>query len=784
MLANESFGTLVTESGGGFTWSVNSGEYRLTPWTNDPVADRQTEILYLRDEETAQLWSITPDPAGRDATCQIRHGAGFSEWRQASRGIEQCMRVSVARDAPVKLVRLTLRNLGQRQRRITATYYAEWLLGALPGTARRHVHCRFDGDAQSILARNPWNSDFAGRTAFLTASIDAHGFTTDRQEFLGPAGDPARPAALRRWGLENCEAAAADACAAYQVHLDLAQGETRELLFVLGEAESEEEALDLARSWRSVERAVAAEQETEAYWDGLLGAVEVSTPDPAFDVMVNRWLLYQSMSSRILARTGFYQASGAIGFRDQLQDVLAFLHVEPQRARAHILDCAAHQFEEGDVLHWWHPPAERGVRTRCSDDLLWLPYAAANYVHATGDTSILAEEVRFLSAPPLADKERDRYAKFDAGGSAKPLIEHCERALERVELGSHMLPLIGAGDWNDGMDRVGDQGRGESVWLAWFASICAASLAHCERLIGRIPESRYWVERAATWRRNAEKTGWDGKWYRRAYDDEGKPLGSLENDECKIDSISQSWSVFAGSSSSRSRTALQAALRELVDEETGIARLLWPPFDKSLRDPGYIMAYPPGIRENGGQYSHAAAWLGLALARTGHGTQAHRIFECLDPIRHARDRHSADSYRTEPYALAADIGSVGACRGRGGWSWYTGAAAWTWRLAVEGILGLTLRGGRLHIAPSLPDDWDGYRATLRRNGATIRVKVIRVGEVHGRARPRLLVDGEPHDSDLITFPAAGTTLTVEARIGESAGASHRSEEAVAGGSGA
>ena len=765
VLANERFGSLVTESGGGFSWSQNSGEYRLTPWTNDPVSDRQTEALYLRDEETAQIWSVTPDPVGRDATCQIHHGAGYTRWQQNSRGIEQSLNVSVARDAPVKIVRLILRNSGSRTRRITATYYAEWLLGALPGVARRHVCARFDRDAQTILATNPWSMEFAGRAAFLTANRPAHGFTTDREEFLGRHGELARPAALSRWGLSGTEVAGGDACAAYQVHLDLPAGKTIEIVFALGEAENETAASELAREWRSTDRIAREVTANEVYWDELLGAIEVKTPDHALDLMVNRWLLYQSLSSRILARSGFYQASGAFGFRDQLQDVLAFLHADPDRARAHILECAAHQFEEGDVLHWWHPPLGRGVRTRCSDDLLWLPYAVAHYVHSTGDTSILTEEVAFLQAPPLAPGEHDRYALFDAKSIPVALIEHCERALECVMLGRHGLPLIGAGDWNDGMDRVGDDGQGESVWLAWFAAVCAASLAHCERLLGRVPQGRHWADRAATWRRNAEAQGWDGEWYRRAYDDEGTAIGSIENAECRIDSISQSWSVFAGPGTKRNRAALQAAIRELADEDAGIMRLLWPPFDKAAHDPGYIMAYPPGVRENGGQYSHAAAWLGLALARTGQSNQAHRVFEMLNPICRSRGLSQAERYRTEPYAVAADICSVGDLRGRGGWSWYTGAAAWTWRLAVEGILGLTLSNGKLHIAPALPDDWDGYKARLTRGGGTIELRVIREREARGRGGARIEVDGAASQSSSIAFPRKGEVLQVVARIG-------------------
>lgn len=761
ILANDGFGTLVTEAGGGFSWALNSGEFRLTPWTNDPVSDRPVEVLYLRDEETAAVWSITPAPAGQDAPCEIRHGTGYSQWRKHSRGIEQEQRVFVATDAPVKLLRLRLRNTDQRHRRLTATYYAEWLLGSLPSIARRHVSCCFDEVSQVLCATSPWNADFAGRTAFLTATVDAHGFTSDREEFLGREGDLSRPAALGRWGLAGTQVAGQDACAAYQVHLDLAPGETAEVIFVLGEAPTEAEALALAKQWRSDQVIAEAEAALARRWDDLLGTITVETPDPAFDLMINRWLIYQSLSSRVMARTGFFQASGAIGFRDQLQDVLALLPFDPARTRAHILNCAAHQFEEGDVLHWWHPPSDRGVRTRFSDDLLWLPYAVGTYVRATGDVAILDEMVPFLSAPPLTDEEQDRYAQFESSLSGAPLIDHLERTLERQICGGNGLPLMGTGDWNDGMDRVGDEGRGESVWLAWFTVVTTELLADMERRLGRGGVADHWAARAATLRRNAEDAGWDGSWYRRAYDDAGHPLGSALEEECRIDSISQSWAAFAGADPARVDNALAAAWRELVDDEAALARLLWPPFDNGPRDPGYIRAYPPGLRENGGQYSHAAAWLGLALAQADDADAARDIFHMICPPQRTARREGAELYRVEPYVVAGDIASAEPHRGQGGWSWYTGAAGWAWRLGVEGLLGLTLRGGDVHIAPSLPSNWPGYRATLRRGNAIISVIVERSKDLRA---DEFQVDGAAGADATIAFPKEGEMREVRLRL--------------------
>ncbi len=763
ILANDVFGTLVTEAGGGFSWAINSGENRLTPWTNDPVTDEPVEILYLRDEETAEIWNPTPGPNGREAACQIRHGAGYTEWLKKSHGLEQNLRIFVPVKDPVKIIRLRLTNFTNRHRRITATYYADWLLGALRSVSGDSVDSYYNPDNQAIIARNSWNPDFAERTAFLTADHPAHGLSIDRKEFLGREGMLERPEGLRRWGMEGATRAGADPCAAYQVHLELEPGESEEVTFILGQGENEAKTHSLISRWRAAGKPSAAFEELARHWDGLLGAVEVQTPDPAFDMMINRWLLYQLMSSRLLARAGFYQASGAIGYRDQLQDVMAFLHNDPARARAHILDCAAHQFEQGDVLHWWHPPSDKGVRTRFSDDLLWLPYVVCEYVEVTGDTGILDEKVPYLRAPPLTPDENDRYAAFEQTIEKYSLHAHCQQALEQgFTHGRHGLPLMGAGDWNDGMDRIGDEGRGESIWLAWFVIVTANVFADLNRRVGQEQIADNWSGRADDLLEAAEKAGWDGDWYRRAFDDDGQPWGSSENMECRIDSISQSWAFFAGADGERTKTGLAAAWRELVDDDNQVALLLTPPFDKTPRDPGYIKAYPPGIRENGGQYSHAAAWLGMAFARSGETDKAMDIFNMLSPVRRSENREQAEQYLVEPYASAADISGGEAHGGRGGWTWYTGAAAWTWRLAVEEILGLKQKNGKLHVNPALPTGWPGYTAKVRGTGGVISLKVQRM-EVQAE-QPEILVDGKAYSGLVFDFPIDGSERQVEIRL--------------------
>ncbi|MEL6205413.1 MAG: glucoamylase family protein [Pseudomonadota bacterium] len=763
VLANDRFGTIVTEAGLGFTWSENSGEFRLTPWSNDPVTDRQGEAIYLRDEETAQVWSLSQLPAGGQTACRATHKPGETIWECVSEGLEQQLSVTVPTDAPVKLARLTLTNRTRRTRRITATYYAEWQLGATASGARPHVLCSYDAAAQALIARNGWQPAFAGQIAFLTASHPPHALTSDRSAFLGQGGI-ASPEGLRRWSPAGETDMVDDPCAAYQVHLDIAPGASEEVVFVLGAASGVSQVANLAREYASRKDAKASLDHVRETWAKRLGAVQVDTPDAALDLMVNRWLPHQSFASRILARAGFQQASGGIGFRDQLQDMMAFLMSEPHRVRSHILDCARNQFEEGDVLHWWHPPEGRGVRTRCSDDMLWLVYATARYVRATGDKSILDESLTFLTAPPLADDEEDRYAAFDTAGHDAPLLEHCFRAIQRgTTRGPNGLPLIGSGDWNDGMDRVGHRGRGESVWLAWFGAHCCDACADLADRAGQADKAAGLRTRADELREAAEGAGWDGAWYRRAFDDDGEPWGSVTNEECFIDSIAQSWAVLAGAPNrTRAEQAVRAAARELIDNDLRLVRLLTPPFDATLRNPGYIRAYPPGVRENGGQYTHAATWLGLAFARLGDGDTAYKIFDMINPIPRSAKSEDMIRYRGEPYVVPADVGGAPPFEGRAGWTWYTGAAAWTWRLAVEGLLGLELRNGNLHIDPCLPAHWSGYRATVRANNGAIELEVVQDAE--GNADVVLEVDGHRAQEALIAFPTDGSTRRVRAHV--------------------
>ncbi len=740
VLANPQFGTLVSESAVGSTWSVNSRENRLTPWSNDPVSDPPSDILYLRDAPSGALWSPTPLPLRDDVPYTVRHGQGYTVYEHTAQGISSALTLFVPPDMPVRIARLVLHNPGPTARRIQVTQYIEWVLGVTRDPSARFVITTWDAASGALLARNPYNNEFAGRIAFLAAlttpGADGLSYSADRATFLGRTGTPTAPAALTgdTGPLDGRSGAGLDPCAAIQVSLDLPPGATSEVTFALGEVADQTAVALLLTALRVPGAVEAALEATRRAWDDLLGTIQVTTPDPGLDLMLNRWLLYQTLVCRVWARSAFYQGGGAYGFRDQLQDVMALVYAAPALVREQIVRAAGRQFPEGDVQHWWHPPTGRGVRTRFSDDLLWLPFVTAHYIESTGDWSVLDSVQPFLSAPPLKPGQEDAYLHPDTSSESATVYDHCVRALQHGDTqGVHGLPLMGGGDWNDGMNRVGIEGRGESVWVAWFL---AATL---DRWAG-IADHRADSERAAWCRAEHERlrgimsaAAWDGAWFRRAYMDDGTPLGSQADDECRIDSIAQSWAVLSGiGDPAQARQAMGALDEQLIQRDSGLVLLLTPPFDRGTLEPGYIKGYIPGVRENGGQYTHAAIWAGWAFAALRDGDRAHEVFALLNPIRHAADAAAVERYKVEPYVIAADVYAHPQHLGRGGWTWYTGSAAWMYRLGLEAILGIRRTGDSLIVDPTIPAAWPGFRVAYRHGAAAYIIQVDNAAGVgHG-----------------------------------------------------
>ena len=724
IIANPNFGTMVSETGSGFTWYGNSQRNRLTSWSNDPVLDPASETLYIRDEESGVFWSPTAAPIREETAYRARHGAGYTVFEHNSNGIEQELTVFVPVDEsggqPIKLQRLRLTNASSRRRRLSLTYYVELTLGENRETSQMHVMTQWDDDAQAMLARNRYHPEYGERVTFVAITPQAESYGGDRTSFIGRNRSLAHPAAMGLTRLSQKIGAGLDPCAVLRVSLELAPGARRDITCMLGQAESVAQARSLVLAYQDEQAVKDALDQTKAWWDDLLGTIEVHTPDLAADLLINRWLQYQSLSCRVWGRSAFYQSGGAYGFRDQLQDVMAFCYASPDLARDQILLAARRQFKEGDVQHWWHPPSGAGIRSRITDDLLWLPYVVAHYVRTTGDVAILGTEIPFLNAPVLTDDQHEVFSTPEVAFEPATLFEHCRRAVHRgLTIGPHGLPLIGTGDWNDGMNLVGAEGKGESVWLGWFLCELLKGMAELSDLLQQPELSRTYQEDRSALIRRVEKAGWDGEWYLRGTFDDGSLLGSAANTEARIDSLPQSWAWLSGAADPlRADQALESAWQHLVRKDEGLVLLFEPPFDKAEPSPGYIKGYPPGVRENGGQYTHAALWMAMAMARKGDGERAVELLRLLNPIEHARDAAAVWHYGVEPYVVAADVYRLPGRIGQGGWSWYTGSAAWMYRAWVEEVLGLQIRGELMQINPVIPAAWQGFSLRYR-HGETI-----------------------------------------------------------------
>ncbi|MFL6591144.1 MAG: GH36-type glycosyl hydrolase domain-containing protein, partial [Luteimonas sp.] len=770
VIANAQFGSVVSESACGYTWAENAHEFRLTPWHNDPVSDTCGEAFYIRDEESGRLWSPSALPCRGEGEYRTRHGFGYTVYEHLEDGIATELWVYVALEDAIKFSVLKVRNVSGRTRNLSFTGYVEWILGDVHARTQMHVVTEVDATSNLLTASNPYNTEFGGRVGFFDADVDRHeagkpGVTADRVEFIGRNGSMQAPAALRRERLSGKVGPGLDPCAAIQLFVALEPGQATEATFRLGSARDRAAAIELASRHRGSRPAHDALDSVRMHWLRTLGAVQVETPDPTVDVLANGWLLYQTIACRYLARSGYYQSGGAFGFRDQLQDTMAMVHAQPGRLRDHLLLSAAHQFPQGDVQHWWHPPLDRGVRTHCSDDYLWLPLAACRYVETTHDVTVLDEVIPYIEGRPVNADEESYYDLPAHSAQSETFYQHCVRSLQRgLELvGERGLPLMGCGDWNDGMNRVGVEGRGESVWLGFFLFDV---LTRFSRIAGGRRDSAFadhCLAAAEQLRANLELHAWDGAWYRRAWFDDGTPLGSTASVECTIDSIAQSWSVLSGAGESdRTQQAMASLDRYLVRRDAGLVQLLDPPFDKSKEDPGYIRGYVPGVRENGGQYTHAAIWATMAFAKLGDRERAWELLGLINPLSHTRDAADVETYKVEPYVMAADVYAVAPHIGRGGWTWYTGSAGWMYRLVIESLLGLHLEGDALRISPCIPESWPGFAVRYRYRDTMYRISVQQVPALDGGLC--FLVDGVSHGGPTIPLRDDHAHHSIEIRV--------------------
>ncbi len=743
VLANPYFGSVISENGASYSWAENSHEFRLTPWHNDPITDTSGEAIYICDQESGHFWSPSPLPSRGINPYVSRHGFGYSVFEHTEDGIVSELTVHVALDAPIKFSSLKIRNISGRPRKISVTGYVEWVLGDIKQKSAMQIVTQIDSKTGAIFAQNSYNTEFQNRVNFFDVDDSMRTFTCDRTEFLGRNGSLANPLAMSMSRLLNKTGSGLDPCAAIQIQFDLANGQEREIIFRLGSGHDANDASNLVNRFRGAQARYDSYEKVCEYWKHTLGTVNVQTPDDSINMLTNGWLLYQTIACRIWGRTGFYQSGGAFGFRDQIQDTMALIYAEPRILREQLILSASRQFLEGDAQHWWHPPSGRGIRSHCSDDFLWLPMATRRYVVATGDTGVLDEQIHFLEGPEVKPEEESYYALPAISQQSDTLYEHCKRAIKHgLRFGQHGLPLMGSGDWNDGMNLVGIKGQGESIWLGFFLYDILKQFQAVARLRNDLEFISVLEQNAEELRRNLDKNAWDGEWYRRAYFDDGTPLGSNSDPECKIDSIAQSWSILSGAGEpGRAVQAMNSLDANLVHRDTAIIQLLAPPFDKSDLSPGYIKGYVPGVRENGGQYTHAAIWAAMAYAAIGDNRRFWELLQIINPVNHGKTPAGIAVYKVEPYVVAGDVYACPPHTGRGGWTWYTGSAGWLYRLIVESLLGLRLERNELRFQPCLPEDWKEYKIHYRYYETVYHITVSQISNTDSGEIPGIIVDG-------------------------------------------
>jgi cellobiose phosphorylase len=763
IISNPHFGFTVSESGSGYTWYKNSRENKITPWTNDAVSDAPGEVIYISEKETGQVWTSTPLPIREEESYTVRHGFGYSIFEHNSHGMKQRLTQFVPVDETVKISILNLKNISRKSRKLTLTYYVRPVLGVTDQTTALHVQTSATR-AGTLLVENKYNVEFDDKICFVDTSINERTVTGNRHEFFGTGGMK-DPEALSREHLSDTLGSGYDPCTAIQVEVMLEPNENKDIVFLLGMAKKMD-VDSIANHYKSVKKSTDAFLEVKNFWKDKLTGVQVTTPIESMNLMLNGWLHYQVISSRLWGRTGFYQSGGAFGFRDQLQDVLSLAHFWPDVTRSQILLHAKHQFIEGDVQHWWHEPSGKGTRTRFSDDRLWLPYVVSEYIRISGDASILNEQVSYLESPVLSEFEDERYGNPSKSEEVGSIYEHCIKAIEiSCEFGRNGLPLMGSGDWNDGMNRVGNDGFGESVWLAWFLIVTLKSFIPFCQEKGDSEKVQDYSQIMTQVTEAIEQNAWDGNWYRRAFFDDGRPLGSIKNEECKIDSLAQSWAVITGTGDlDRAKIAMSSLEEHLVQREEGLIKLLTPPFDKGPQDPGYIKGYIPGVRENGGQYTHAASWAIIAFALLGEGNKSLELFELINPINHTDNLREYSRYKVEPYVIAADVYSVYPHVGRGGWTWYTGAAGWLYRAGLEYILGFKKNGTALVIDPCIPSTWKQYKMNYTYNQGTYEITINNPDGVNKGVK-KISVDGKISAGNRIDLADDQRTHIVEVFMG-------------------